>query len=40
MAVGALGLAFGAVLKISGNHDLHIAFAPRNMIHRFIDNTI
>ena len=38
MALGVLGLAFAAVLKTSVNHDLHLAFVPRNLIHKFIRN--
>ena len=38
MALGVLGLAFVAVLKTSVNDNLHLAFAPRNLIHEFIGN--
>ena len=36
MALVVLGLAFGAVLKTSVNHDLHLHFAPRILIHKFV----
>ena len=38
MAVLVLGLAFGAVLRTSVNHDLQFPVAPCIMMHRFIDN--
>ena len=37
MALAVLRLAFGAVLTTSVNHDLHLPFAPRILIHKFID---
>ena len=37
MALPVLRLAFGAVLTTSVNHDLHLPFAPRILIHKFID---
>ena len=38
MALAVLRLAIGTVLKTSINHDLHLPFALRILIHRFIDN--
>ena len=36
MALAVLGLAFGAALKTSVNHDLHLRFAPRILIHQLV----
>ena len=38
VAVAVFGLAFGTVLGTSVNYDLHLPFAPRILIHGFIEN--
>ena len=38
VALAVLDLAFGTVLKIFVNNDLHPPFAPRSLRHKFIGN--
>ena len=35
-ALAVLDLGFGVVLKISVNHDLHLLFAPRVLMHKLV----